>query len=322
MIYPPPLSFIKFAMPLDEDSRHLLAILTPEDAPPMHQVDIHVLRDAMESRFPDRDREPVSSVNDQVVAGPHGAIPVRVYRPDLKESPPVLVYFHGGGWVLGSLETHDAICRALANSAECVVVAVDYRLAPEHPFPQGLQDCQAVVRWVRDCSAELDVDGERVAVGGDSAGGNLAAAVANCNRDENAKPLCHQLLIYPVIDAEQATDSYRENADGYLLTALGMKMFWELYLGDDSPTDSALASPARVVDLSGLPPATVITAQYDPLRDEGEIYAERLKAAGNQVALRRWDGVFHGFVGFADRLAKGSEAIHFSAQRLRESFDA
>jgi acetyl esterase len=203
-----------------------------------------------------------------------------------------------------------------------VVVSVDYRLAPEHPFPAGLKDCQEVVRWVRESCAELGVDGERVAVGGDSAGGNLAAAVANCNRDENAKPLCHQLLIYPVIDVEQATESYRENAEGYLLTALGMKMFWELYLGEAPASESALASPAQVADLSGLPTATVITAQYDPLRDEGEIYAERLKAAGNQVALRRWDGVFHGFVGFADRLAKGSEAILFSAKRLRESFDA
>ena len=309
-------------MPLDEDSRHLLAILTPDDSPPMHQVDIHVLRDAMESRFPDRERESVASVEDQTVVGPHGHVPVRVYRPELKDTPPVLVYFHGGGWVLGSLETHDAICRALANAARCVVVAVDYRLAPEHPFPQGLQDCQAVVRWVQQSSDELGVDGERVAVGGDSAGGNLAAAVANGCRDESAKPLCHQLLIYPVIDAEQATESYRENAEGYLLTALGMKMFWELYLGEAAASESALASPARVADLSDLPPATVITAQYDPLRDEGEIYAERLKAAGNQVALRRWDGVFHGFVGFADRIAKGSEAILFSAKRLRESFDA
>jgi acetyl esterase len=288
----------------------------------MHEVDIHVLRDAMESRFPDREREPVSSVEDRVVVGPHGEVPIRLYRPELTDTPPVLVYFHGGGWVLGSLETHDAICRSLANEAQCVVVAVDYRLAPEHPFPQGLQDCQAVVRWVQDSSAEIGVDGERVAVGGDSAGGNLAAAVANSNRDENAKPLCHQLLIYPVIDAEQATDSYRENAEGYLLTALGMKMFWDLYLGGAQATESALASPAMASDLSGLPPATVITAQYDPLRDEGEIYAERLNAAGNQVALRRWDGVFHGFVGFADRLIKGSEAIRFSAKRLRESFGA
>ncbi|MAI35224.1 MAG: hypothetical protein CBE00_11980 [Planctomycetaceae bacterium TMED240] len=309
-------------MPLDEDSRHLLAILTPDDSPPMHEMDIHVLRDAMESRFPDREREPVSSVEDRAVVGPHGDVPVRVYRPELKDTPPVLVYFHGGGWVLGSLETHDAICRALANAARCVVIAVDYRLAPEHPFPKGLQDCQAVVRWVREASEELAVDGERVAVGGDSAGGNLAAAVANCNRDENAKPLCHQLLVYPVIDAERATGSYRENAEGYLLTALGMKMFWDLYLGDSAASKSALASPARAADLTDLPPTTVITAQYDPLRDEGEIYAERLKAAGNQVALRRWDGVFHGFVGFADRLSKGKEAILFSAQRLRESFDA
>lgn len=309
-------------MPLDEDSQHLLAILTPEDSPPMHQVDVHVLRDAMESRFPDRERESIATVEDRAVAGPRGDVPVRVYRPELKDTPPVLVYFHGGGWVLGSLETHDAICRALANAARCVVIAVDYRLAPEHPFPHGLQDCQAVVRWVQESSVQLGLDGERVAVGGDSAGGNLAAAVANSNRDENGKPLCHQLLIYPVIDAERATESYRENAEGYLLTALGMKMFWELYLGEASASESALASPARLVDLAGLPPATIVTAQYDPLRDEGEIYAERLKAAGNQVALRRWDGVFHGFVGFADRLAKGSEAILFSAQRLRESFDA
>ena len=308
-------------MPLDEDSRHLLAILTPEDSPPMHQVDVHVLREAMESRFPDREREPVSKVEDRVAVGPHGDVPVRLYRPESKGTPPVLVYFHGGGWVLGSLETHDAICRALANAAGCVVVAVQYRLAPEHPFPRGLEDCQAVVRWVRSAAGQLAVDGQRIAVGGDSAGGNLAAVVANCNRDENAPPLCHQLLIYPVIDVRQTTESYCENAEGFLLTALGMKMFWDLYLGESTASESPLASPGMVADLTDLPPATVLTAQYDPLRDEGEIYAERLRAAGNQVELRRWDGVFHGFVGFADRLVKGREAILFSAQRLRESFD-
>jgi len=312
---------MEVAMPLDEDSRHLLAILTPEDSPPMHQVDIHVLREAMESRFPDREREPVSKVEDRVAAAPHGDVPVRLYRPESKGTPPVLVYFHGGGWALGSLETHDAICRALANAAGCVVVSVQYRLAPEYPFPCGLQDCQAVVRWVRSTAGQLAVDGQRIAVGGDSAGGNLAAVVANCNRDEKAPPLRHQLLIYPVIDVRQTTESYRENAEGFLLTALGMKMFWDLYLGESTASESPLASPAMVTDLSDLPPATVLTAQYDPLRDEGEIYAERLLSAGNQVELRRWEGVFHGFVGFADRLAKGREAILFSAQRLRESFD-
>ncbi len=308
-------------MSLDEDSRHLLAILTPHDSPPMHEVDIHVLREAMESRFPDREREAVATVDDREVVTPQGNVPVRVYRPSPAGVLPVLVYFHGGGWVLGSLETHDAICRSLANEAGCVVVSVQYRLAPENPFPAGLEDCRAVVRWVRAAAGELNVDGNRVAVGGDSAGGNLAAVVANCNRDEKAPPLCHQLLIYPVIDVEQATDSYRENAEGYLLTAAGMKMFWDLYLGESSGAESPLASPALQSDLTNLPPATVLTAQYDPLRDEGEIYADRLRVAGNQVALRRWDGVFHGFVGFADRLQKGKEAILFCAQRLRESFD-
>ncbi|MDE0865182.1 MAG: alpha/beta hydrolase [Rubripirellula sp.] len=308
-------------MPLDEDSRNLLAILAPEDAPEIHEIDIHVLREAMESRFPDREREPVARVEDRNVAGPHGDVPVRLYWPQTEGTPPVLVYFHGGGWVLGSLETHDAICRALTNAAQCMVVSVDYRLAPEHPFPCGLEDCQAAVRWVRSAADELGVDGERIAVGGDSAGGNLAAVVANCNRDENAPPLCHQLLIYPVTDASQMTASYRENAQGYLLTALGMKMFWDLYLEESSAGESPLASPCKTVNLAGLPSATVLTAQYDPLRDEGEVYAERLQAAGNQVAMRRWEGVFHGFVGFADRVAKGQEAILFSAQRLRASFD-
>ena len=308
-------------MPLDEESRHLLAILAPENATAMHQVDIHVLREAMESRFPDRVREPVARVDNRIVAGSHGDLPVRLYWPHLRATHhPVLVYFHGGGWVLGSLEAHDGICRALTNAAQCVVVSVDYRLAPEHPFPCGLEDCQTAVGWVRSVADELGVDRERMAVGGDSAGGNLAAVVANTDCPEKALPLCHQLLIYPVIDARQRTESYRENAEGYLLTALGMKMFWDLYLNDASVGESPLASPVRTADLTGLPPATVLTAQYDPLRDEGEIYAERLRAAGNQVVLRRWDGVFHGFVGFADRLTKAQEAIQFSAQRLRESF--
>ena len=309
-------------MPLDEDSRNALVMLVPADGPAMHEIDISVLREAMEMRFTDREREPVAKVEDRTFAGPQTDVPVRLYWPNSEVPPPVLVYFHGGGWVVGSPETHDGICRALANAAGCLVASVDYRLAPEHPFPNGLEDCRAAVRWIRLVADELGVDGTRIAVGGDSAGGNLAAVVAITNRDENAPPLCHQLLIYPVTDASQMAESYRENAEGYFLTALAMKRFWDLYLQDPVFRESPLASPCKTADLTGLPPATVLTAEYDPLRDEGESYADQLQGFGNQVTLKRWQGVFHGFVGLAEMVAKGQEALQFSAQRLRQSFEA
>jgi acetyl esterase len=264
-------------------------------------------------------KDEVASVTDLVIPTPDGDIPVRVYMP-LGEADwprPVLVYFHGGGWVIGNIETHDATCRSLANGADVVVVSVDYRLAPEHPYPAGLDDCLAAVRWVVDNADELAVDPERLAVGGDSAGGNLAALVTHRFRD-NGPTIRFQLLIYPATDLTLSHPSIDENGDGYYLTKETMVWFVDHYLGKHDATDpsiSPLHAPAEV--LRDLPPALVITAEYDPLRDEGEAYAKALRAAGVEATASRYDGMIHGFFSMRDWIPEGKAAIHEASQALR-----
>jgi acetyl esterase len=240
---------------------------------------------------------PVTEVLDHTVPGPAGDIPVRVYVPGGAAPFPVVAYFHGGGFVLGDLDTHDRISRRLCRAANALVVSVDYRLAPEHRFPAALDDCMAVTHWLADHAAELRGDRDRIAVAGDSAGGNLAAAVAVASRADDGPRLAAQVLLYPVIDAACATPSFVQNAEGYLLTAAAMRWFWDQYLGPDGDPDSGYASVLRAPDLGSLPPALVITAEFDPLRDEAEAYAEHLREAGNDVTMHRYDGMIHGFVG-------------------------
>jgi acetyl esterase len=209
----------------------------------------------------------------------------------------VIAYFHGGGFVLGNLDTHDRLSRRLCRASQALVVTVDYRLAPEHRFPAALDDCMAVTHWLGDNAADLRGDRDRIALAGDSAGGNLAAAVALASRADDGPSLAAQALVYPVIDAACATPSFVQNADGYLLTASVMRWFWDQYLGPDGDPDNGYASVLRAPDLAGLPPTLVITAEFDPLRDEGEAYAEHLRNAGNDVTMHRYDGMIHGFLG-------------------------
>ncbi len=267
-------------------------------------------------------RPDVAVVKDLEIPGPAGPIPLRVYRPSERTDLPVLVYLHGGGWVICSLETHDVSCRQLANGADCVVVSVDYRLAPEHRFPAAPEDCYAALRWTARNAASLGGDPRRLAIGGDSAGGNLTAAVSLMARDRKGPQLCHQLLIYPVTDHAFDTDSYRENADAPILTREMMQGFWGHYLARDEDGLHPYASPLRAEDLSGLPPAHLITAEYDPLRDEGEAYARRLAVAGVPVVQRRYDGMIHGFFGFGDFIDLAREAVDDVARELRRGFDA
>jgi len=260
--------------------------------------------------------EPVHDVTDRTVPGPGGDLPIRVYRPGPGDSLPVLVYFFGGGWTLGCIDTADGVCRRLANESGCLVVAVGYRLAPEHRFPAAVYDCFAGVRWVAEHPDEIGADPARIAVGGDSAGGNLSAAVTLLARDAGL-PLAAQLLIYPNTDYATSTDAAREARDPYLFNAISVDWYWNHYLTGPADGANPLASPARAADHRGLPPALVITAEYDPLREEGERYARLLADAGVEVELTRYDGMVHGFFCMPGTLDDGARAQSQAADFLR-----
>ena len=263
---------------------------------------------------------PVGRVEDRRIPGPAGEIPVRIYTPEGGGPFPLVAFFHGGGFVLCSLETHDELCRAMCRDAGAVVVSVDYRLAPEAKYPAAADDCYAATVWCAAHAAELGADPARLAVAGDSAGGNLAAVTALRARDLRAPQIRHQVLIYPVTQSECDTPSYRENAQGYGLTVEAMRWFWAHYLESPAQGREPYASPAHAGNFAGLPPATVITAQYDPLRDEGEDYAAQLRAAGVPVLLKRYDGMIHGFVSMADMLDDGRAAQLLVAEQLKAAF--
>jgi acetyl esterase/lipase len=258
----------------------------------------------------------VASVEDRET---DDGVPVRIYRPDDSAEPaPALVFFHGGGWVVGSIATHDGIARALANRAGCVVVSVDYRVAPEHRFPVAIDDAWSATRWVLANADELGIDPARVAVGGDSSGGNLAAVVARRARDAGL-PLVLQLLVYPVTDHSFDTGSYAEFVEGYSLTREGMRWYWSHYLGDGDGSDPD-ASPARAAELAGLAPAFVATAELDPLRDEGEAYARRLEEAGVPTTLVRYDGMIHGFLRMPAAIDRAGDALDDLSGVLSDAF--
>lgn len=263
--------------------------------------------------------EPVHRVDDERIAGPGGDLPVRIYTPSSTGPLPVVIYYHGGGWVICNLDTHDAVCRRLANLADCLVVSVDYRLAPEHRFPAAVDDAYAALTWASRHAADIGGDASRVAVVGDSAGGNLAAAVTLMARDRGGPHLVSQVLIYPVTDRDFERPSMIDVGEGYLLTTAAMRWFWAKYLGsDDDP--GPYAAPLRANDFANLPPAVVITAEYDPLRDEGEEYAARLSAAGVPVTCTRYDGMMHGFFQQPDMLDGARTAQAQVADALRRAF--
>ena len=241
----------------------------------------------------------IAEVIDLTIPAPHGGIPARLYRPHnvrlIGGLAPALVFFHGGGWVIGNLDSHDVVCRTLAHAGELIVISVDYRLAPEHKFPAAVDDAVAATYWVADNAASLGIDAARLSVGGDSAGGNLAAVVAIAARDGNGPRLAGQLLIYPATDFAMAHPSHSEPETSVLLTHSVMRWFRDHYLTGAADIHDWRASPAKAETLSGLPPAYVVTAGADPLRDEGNDYAKRLQEAGVPVTHRTFPGQFHGF---------------------------
>jgi acetyl esterase len=265
--------------------------------------------------------EEIFGVDDRTIPGPAGLIPVRVYTPVAAEAAlPGVVYLHGGGWVFMGIDTHDSICRRLAKESGAVVVSVEYRLAPEDPFPAPLEDCYAATRWVVDHATDFDIDPARVAVAGDSAGGNLAAAVTLRARAAEEPALVAQALIYPVTDASFDTASYAANGKGMLLEESSMRWFWDLYLGPDGDPDDAYASVLRAADLADLPPALVVTAEYDPLRDEGEAYGHRLDGFDVPTTVTRYDGVIHGFLGMREIVPEADQAMAQIATFLKGAF--
>ena len=307
-------------MPLHPQSENFLQQLARAGVKPFHELTPREARIqmALGSRFLGKG-EPVARVEDLEIPGPAGPIPVRIYRPRLDQPLPALVYLHGGGWLMGNLETHDHYCRALCAKAGIVVVSVDYRLAPEHKFPAAVEDAYAATDWLAKNASQQGVCVQRIAVGGDSAGGNLAAAAALLARERGTPQLAFQLLIYPVLDYAFDTASYRENASGFHLTRQDMICSWQYYLNNELEGDHPLASPLRAADLSRLPPAMVITAEFDPLRDEGQCYAERLEAAGIPVQYGCYAGMIHGFARRLEQFDAAGLALEEIAAALKSA---
>jgi acetyl esterase len=305
---------------LHPEVRALLEMMDAQGAPPLESQDPVEARGARVEGMKLMGGEPIvlERVEDLSVPGPGGDIPVRVYATGHGGLRPALVYFHGGGFVFGNIETHDAVCRALAKESGAVVISVDYRLAPENKFPAAVDDSHAATLWVAANAERLGVDVHRIAVGGDSAGGNLATVVAMRCRDAGGPKLAAQVLIYPVTDSSSLeTQSHRELAEGYFLTSSAMEWFTGHYLTSADQKRHPEVSPLLAPNLAGLPPAIVITAEFDPLRDEGEAYAQRLKQAGVPVTISRYPGMIHGFVSMHGVLSGGRAAIQEAGQFTR-----
>lgn len=308
-------------MALDPQARAVLEQMAGAGAPPINELSVKEAREASAALAAMHGApETVGSVEDRLLPGPGGDLPVRIYTPAGNGPIPVLLYFHGGGWVIGDIDSSDGLCRTLANAAGCIVVSVGYRLAPEHPFPAAAEDAYHATLWAAKHASGFGGDPSRIAVCGDSAGGNLAAVVAQIARDRLTPAICFQLLIYPVTDGACNTPSYRDNAEGYFLTRDAMQWFWNHYVPNDADRNQAYASPLRARNFAGLPAVMVITAEFDPLRDEGELYAERMRAAGVPVQLVRYDGMIHGFFAMGAVIDQGRAAIRQSAAAVRDAF--
>ncbi len=306
-------------MPLDTDTRNLLELLESLGMQDIADLTPEQARN-LQLTPPPEVPTPVGEVGDRTVPGPDEDLALRVYQPDGDRRRGALVYFHGGGWVIGDLDSHDETCRRLCRGAGVTVIAVHYRRAPETTYPGAVEDCYAATRWVAEHAAELGVDASRIAVGGDSAGGNLAAAVALMARDRGGPALCFQLLIYPVTAADFSTASYAENGTGYLLSRRGMEWFWDQYVPDLKQRHEPYAAPLQG-SLENLPPALVQTAEFDPLRDEGEAFARALKQAGVDTRLTRYDGLIHGFFGMQDAVAAARPALDEAVAALARHLD-
>lgn len=312
-------------MALDRQIEFLLGLAKEANLPEVWQLTPDQGREQYQMRVNKlKVNEPIFRAEDRRIPGPGSDIPIRIYTPrELKtaEKLPVLMWFHGGGFVIGSLETHDSACRMLANKADCIVVSVDYRLAPESPFPAAVEDCQAAMKWVSLHAVEFGGDGNCMAVGGDSAGANLATVMAILARDAAHPKLVFQLLIYPCVAPEPETASHYKFKEGYILSRNSITWFYRQYLRHKKDANDFRFAPLQLDDLSGLPPALIIVAGYDPLRDEGIEYAKRLIEAGNRVRLSNYEGMVHGFYLMGGVVDAARRAVAESAEAMRDAFD-
>jgi acetyl esterase len=309
-------------MPLHPVARQMIDQMESSGLPKLHEMPPPQARQMMHQLATmSRVAPEIGSVVNRTIPGPAGDLPIRIYTPMGGSAPrPVVVFYHGGGWVIGDLETHDAPCRQLANAVPAIVVSVDYRLAPEHKFPAAPEDCYAALEWVAANATSLGGDPKRLAVCGDSAGGNLSAVVALMARDRRGPKLAAQILVYPATDLTRDSPSHVENGKGYFLETESMAWFIGHYTRSAADLTDPLGSPLRAKDLTGLPPAVVITAEFDPLRDEGESYARRLCEAGVPVEMKRYDGMIHGFFSMDALFPEAAEAMTLAAEGLRKAF--
>lgn len=309
---------------LHPETRRLLRRIEAAGAPPLHSLTPDAARVAYRDRcLVTQPSPPAVALSRQLaIPGPGGPIALRLYRPagsQRTQALPALIYFHGGGWVVGDLDTHDPLCRELTNGSGCAVVAVDYRLAPEHRFPAAMDDALAALKWVAENAAALSIDPGRLALGGDSAGGNLAGVTALAARECGGPALLFQLLIYPVTDMRRVAPSHQANGHGYLLTSDALAYCYGQYVGDEERFVDWTASPLLHRDHSNLPPALVLTAGFDPLRDEGAQYAQRLSEAGNRATLICFERQIHGFITMGEIIDEAGVAVQLCAAQLKAS---
>ncbi|PWJ92468.1 acetyl esterase [Mesorhizobium loti] len=309
-------------MTLDPDARRVLDIGRAAGGEPFENGSVAAARAAYNASFPtlQGEHEPVATTLEQQIDGPNGPITLRIHRGTgaPQSGAPALLYLHGGGWVIGNLDSHDEICRSMANLGNAVIVCPDYRLAPEHKFPAGLEDCLATLRFMAQSAADLGIDKARIGVAGDSAGGNLAAVLALLARDGLAPPLATQILIYPNTDARQTSDSYQRFGEGFGLTATTMAWFRDHYVRTPDDIMDWRVSPLLAPDLAGVAPAFVALAGCDILADEGAAYAARLQAADVPVILRQWSGQIHGFVSMGRHIPAARQAVAEAVAALRQ----
>jgi acetyl esterase len=309
-------------MKLDPGAAEVLKQIRENNIPEWHTLEPSVGREVYHARIKlfAGSVTQVGAVSSKTIQGPGGPLALRIYSPGGVGPWPILVYLHGGGWTLGDLDSHDELCRRLCRKSECIVVAVDYRLAPENPFPAPLDACVAAIRWVAEHGTEFDGDVSKLAIGGDSAGGNLSAGISLYLRDHAGPSIALQVLIYPALRASFDLLSSHENATGKLLSRADLIWFWENFLGS-TPPGNPYAEPGSASDLTNLPPALIITAGFDPLRDDGEVFGYQLRDAGNQALVKRYPGMIHGFMGLPVELPDGRDAIALVAKTLRSAWN-